>query len=155
MYLYTSLCISYHICISYIYNNLYICIISLFIYYLLFLYLLLHYLCFANLVYQWHYTLILLLIFGSHIAYKHNGSSICTFVLNFICISLIHDNIIIVILISMGKTYDPRAFIFMRPHMNEISYHCLLDKVLIFQLLNLVLKHIYFNWLFWHPRLFI
>ena len=31
----------------------------------------------------------------------------------------------------------------MRPHMNVISYHCLLEKILIFQLLDLVLKHIF------------
>ena len=42
-----------------------------------------------------------------------------------------------------------------RPHMNGISYHCLLEKGLIFQILNLVLRQVYLNWLFWHPRLFI
>ena len=50
------------------YNNLYLCIV-----------LLLHYLYFANLVYQWHYNyLIIILLIGIY-----NVSSIC----------LIHDNI--------------------------------------------------------------
>ena len=53
-----------------------------------------------------------------------------------------------------GKTYGQER-LSMRPHMDGISYHCLLEKVLIFKLLNLVLKHIYLDWPFWHPRLFI
>ena len=36
----------------------------------------------------------------------------------------------------------------MRPHIDGIGYHCLLEILLICQLLNLVLKHIYLNCFF-------
>ena len=45
--------------------------------------------------------------------------------------------------------------LFMQSHMDGIRYHCLSERILIFQLINLIVNYIYIDWLFGIPALYL